>query len=166
MAGWALAAVDAGVGYGGGGAGWTCSGLGVERTWGISRRDSIGPGSGGSPDLRKPCPEVAAAPPAAFAGAVVGAAGASPGAEAGAAAGADGEAAPPPGLAGAASVTSGTGGGGGGGAGAATAANPARNLSSLYFAFVRSAIRLCVSFSRSAEVSARLGGGGTVERFG
>ncbi len=31
---------------------------------------------------------------------------------------------------------------------------------------VRSAIRLCVSFSRSAVVVARVGGGGTVARFG
>src|ERR1700682_68258 len=45
------------------------------------------------------------------------------------------------------------------GTGAAALALPthgkrARNLSSLYLAFVRSAIRLCVSFSRSAAVSA------------
>ena len=53
-----------------------------------------------------------------------------------------------------------------GGGGADTAENPARNFSSLYFAFVRSAIRLCASFSRSAPVSARLGGGGTVARLG
>ena len=70
------------------------------------------------------------------------------------------------GLACASSGAAGTGGGGGGGAGADTAGKPARNFSSLYFAFVRSAIKLCVSFSRSAAVNARLGGGGTVARFG
>jgi hypothetical protein len=131
--------------------------LGVERTFGISRLDSIGPGSGGSPDLRKPCPAAGA-----------GAAGASAdvGAGAGAGNGAGGEAALSPGFAGAVSATSGTGGGAGGGAAAATAGKPARKRSSLYFAFVRSAIRLCVSFSRSAAVSARFGGGGTLARLG
>jgi hypothetical protein len=44
------------------------------------------------------------------------------------------------GLAFASAVGAGTGGGGGGGAGADTAGKPARNFSSLYFAFVRSAI--------------------------
>jgi hypothetical protein len=130
--------------------------LGVERTFGISRLDSIGPGSGGSPDLRKPCPVAG-----------TGAAGASADVGAGAGAGnsAGGEAALSPGLPGAALTTSGTGGGAGGGA-AATAGKPARKRSSLYFAFVRSAIRLCVSFSRSAAVSARFGGGGTLARLG
>jgi len=41
---------------GGGGAGWICSGTGVARACGTSRFDSIGPGSGGSPCLRRPCP--------------------------------------------------------------------------------------------------------------
>jgi hypothetical protein len=167
----AFATVGAGVGYGGGGEDWTCSGFGTERTFGISRLDSIGGGSGGSPDFRNPCPGAEAGLPAAFsaAGAAAGtdAAGASP--DAGAGAGGDGDSAgtvPALGVGCAALVTSGTGGGGGGGAGADTAEKPARYFSSLYFAFVRSAIRLCVSFSRSAAVNARLGGGGTVARFG
>jgi hypothetical protein len=113
----------------------------------------MGGGSGGSPDLRNPCPGAAAVVEAAFpvSGEAVGAGAGGAAAEAG--------------LACAASVAAGTGGGGGG-AGADTAEKPARNFSSLYFAFVRSAIRLCVSFSRSAVVNARLGGGGTVARFG
>src|SRR5438105_917726 len=80
--------------------------------------------------------------------------------------GAGGETALSPGLTGAALAASGTGGGGGGGAGADTAGKPARKRSSLYFAFVRSAIRFCDSFSRSAVVSARFGGGGTLARLG
>jgi len=54
----------------------------------------------------------------------------------------------------------------GGGDAADTAGKPARNCSFVYLAFVRSAIRLCVSLSRSAAVIARIGGGGTVARFG
>jgi len=54
----------------------------------------------------------------------------------------------------------------GGGGGAAAVENPARSCSSEYRAFARSAMRLCVSFSRSAAVIARAGGGGTVARFG
>jgi hypothetical protein len=145
----ALAAVVVDTGYGGGGEDWTCSGFGIERTFGTSRLDSIGGGSGGSPDLRSPCPVGTAVLPASTD--VIG--------------GVTEGAASEVGLACASSVTGGTGGGGGGG-GADTAGNPARNFSSLYFAFVRSAIRLCVSLSRSAPVSARLGGGGTVARLG
>ena len=166
-----LAAVGAGVGYGGGGADWTCSGFGTERTFGTSRFVSIGGGSGGSPDLRKPCPGAAfalseAVPESGPEEDAV-ATGVSPGAALGAAAGGGdaGEASAAV-LACPASVASGTGGGGGGGAGADIVGKPARNFSSLYFAFVRSAIRLCVSFSLSAAVNARLGGGGTVARFG
>ena len=148
MAPGAFAVVVVGTGYGGGGEDWTCSGLGIERAFGTSRLDSIGAGSGGSPDLRSPCPVGAAVLPSSadVIGDVT-------------------DAASEAGLAWAWSVTGGTGGGAGGG-GADTAGNPARNFSSLYFAFVRSAIRLCASFSRSAPVSARLGGGGTVARLG
>ena len=166
-----FAAVGAGVGYGGGGEDCTCSGFGTERTFGISRLVSIGEGSGGSSDLRNPCPAAGVVLPAAVpeSGAVGDAAAeeVSAGAGLGAAAGggpedealAAGSACP-------SLVASGTGGGGGGGAGADTAGKPARNFSSLYLAFVRSAIRLCVSFSRSAWLNVLFGGGGTVARFG
>jgi len=70
------------------------------------------------------------------------------------------------GVVGASAGSAAEGGGGGGGGGADGAGNPARSFSSLYFAFVRSAIRLCVSFSRSAVLSARVGGGGTLARLG
>src|ERR1700739_2337047 len=52
-------------------------------------------------------------------------------------------------------------GGGGGGGGAAASSNLACKFSLVYLAFVRSAIRFCVSLLRSAVVSAWLGGGGT-----
>ena len=171
MAGGVFAAVGAGAGYGGGGEDCTCSGFGTERTFGTSRLVSIGGGSGGSPDLRNPCSVagavLAVAVPESGAAVDDAVAEVSPGAGFGEAAGVGAEGAPPSaGLACASSVAGGTGGGGGGGAGADTAGKPGRSFSSLYLAFVRSAIRLCVSFSRSATVSARLGGGGTVARFG
>src|SRR5262249_25859473 len=50
------ATAGAGGRFGGGGAGCICSGLGVARACGVSRRDSIGPGSGSSPCFRRPCP--------------------------------------------------------------------------------------------------------------
>ena len=59
----------------------------------------------------------------------------------------------------------GAGSGGDGGVGPATE-KPARSCSSEYRALVRSAIRLWLSFSRSAAVIAREGGGGTVARLG
>src|SRR5712672_1998946 len=56
MGGGAAATFGGGGNCGGGGAGWICSGSGVARACGTSRLDSIGPGSGGSPGLRRPCP--------------------------------------------------------------------------------------------------------------
>ena len=52
------------------------------------------------------------------------------------------------------------------GVGTANSSNPACSCSLVYFAFFRSAIRLCVNLSSSAVVSAWVGGGGTVARFG
>jgi hypothetical protein len=128
----------------------------------------MGGGSGGSPALRRPCPGavVALSEPDAESGVVVdGDVGAAPPdawlGEAGSAVGEGAASAAGLGCASVAGI-----GGGGGGTGADANGKPARTFSSLYFALVRSAIRLCVSLSRSAAVNARSGGDGTVARFG
>jgi hypothetical protein len=248
-----LATLGGGGNCGAAGAAWIFSGCGVARASGTSRLDSIGPGSGGSPCLRKlspgpastlppACPEFGAVPEEATADllaalptggdAIGGDSGAADatgaaseveatgvtgaaeeadsGGETAAAACVDrlaegavvgdeaaaacvgcraegtvvddeaaavcagcpaegivvGDEAATAGADCAPSASVGDAEGPGGGGGAAAVENPARSCSSEYRAFARSAMRLCVSFSRSAAVIARAGGGGTVARFG